>query len=255
MTNRSEPSVAAASSHRGVRVAGLLARIWPLLVVFAAAAGVYALGLQRYASFDALAERQQQLHGFVAGHPVLAPLAYIAIYTAAVAVAFPGGLVLSATGGFLFGTVAGGFYALLGITAGAVLLFLAARSALRPIVARRAGRLLDRITPGLERNGFSYLLALRLVPFMPFWLINLAPALVGMRLLPYAAATFLGIAPVTFVLASVGAGIGATLAAGGQPGPAALLRPDVLLPLLGLAVLALVPVAWRHWRERMERRA
>ena len=106
---------------------------------------------------------------------------------------------------------------MLGATGGAVLLFLAARSTLRPLLARRARPFLERVGPALERDGFSYLLALRLLPVLPFWLLNLAPALVGMRLAPYTAATFLGIIPGTVVFASIGAGLGDVLASGGPP--------------------------------------
>ena len=109
---------------------------------------------------------------------------------------------------------------------------------------------MERIRPGLERDGFSYLLALRLIPLFPFWLVNLAPALVRMPLRTFVGATLLGIVPGTFVFASVGAGLGAVLAEGRQPDLSVILRPAVLLPLLGLALLSLLPVAWRRWKER-----
>ena len=137
---------------------------------------------------------------------------------------------------------------MLGGTAGAVLLFLAARTALGRPIGRRAEPLLSRIRPGLERDGFSYLLALRLIPVVPFWLLNLAPALVGMRLAPYALATLIGIIPGTLVFASIGAGIGGVLEAGRQPDLSVILSPRVIVPLLGLALLSLLPVAWRRWK-------
>jgi uncharacterized membrane protein YdjX (TVP38/TMEM64 family) len=135
-----------------------------------------------------------------------------------------------------------------GATLGAVLLFLAVRVALAPLLARRAPRLLARIRPGLERDGFSYLLAIRLIPAFPFWLVNLAPALVGMRLLPYAAATLLGVIPAAVVFASLGAGVGGVLAAGQRPDLGVILAPHILGPLIGLAALSLLPVLWRRWR-------
>jgi len=83
---------------------------------------------------------------------------------------------------------------------------------------------------------------------VPFWLLNLAPALLGMRLAPYAAATFLGIAPGAAVFASVGAGLGGVLAADSPPDFGVLRSPAVALPLAGLVLLSLLPVAWRHIR-------
>ena len=124
----------------------------------------------------------------------------------------------------------------------------AARTALARLFCARAGPFLERIRPGLERDGFSYLLALRLIPVLPFWLLNLAPALVGMRLVPFALATLIGIIPGTLVFASIGAGAGQLLAAGSQPDWRIVFSPSVLLPFVGLALLSLAPVAWRHWK-------
>jgi uncharacterized membrane protein YdjX (TVP38/TMEM64 family) len=146
----------------------------------------------------------------------------------------------------LFGTTMGGLLAIIGATCGAVVLFLVVRNLLGDVVAARAGRLIARIRPGLERDGFNYLLAIRLVPVVPFWLVNLAPALVGMRLGPYALATLIGIVPSTFVFASIGAGLAVVLASGGQPDLSEVLSLRVLLPLAALALLVLVPVILRR---------
>ncbi len=129
-----------------------------------------------------------------------------------------------------------------------IALFLAVRYHLADAIAARGGRFLDRIRPRLEHNGFSYLLAIRLLPAFPFWLVNLAAGLSGMRLLPYAAATVIGIMPATFVYASIGSGIGEVLATGGTPNLAVIFAPHILGPLIALAALSLLPVAWRHWK-------
>jgi LPXTG-motif cell wall-anchored protein len=87
---------------------------------------------------------------------------------------------------------------------------------------------------------------------VPFWLLNLAPALVGMRFLPYAAATAVGIVPGAAVYAGIGAGLGGIVARGETPDPSALLSPGILLPLLGLAALALLGAWWRRRRRGMQ---
>src|SRR4051794_39412820 len=184
-----------------------LRALLPLLVIFALLAAAYASGLHRELSWATLAAHRAALHDLVAVHPAAAGAGYVLLYAAVVALSLPGGAIMSAAGGLLFGIVAGAALAVVGATVGAVLLFLAARSALGPLLARRAAPLLDRIRPGLERDGFSYLLAMRLVPLVPFWLLTLAPALVGMHLAPYAAATFIGIIPAAVVFAAIGAGV------------------------------------------------
>ncbi|MCO6418162.1 VTT domain-containing protein [Siccirubricoccus sp. KC 17139] len=223
-------------------------RAWPLLVLLAALALAYALGLHRYLSFDALAARRAALLGFVAAAPLLAALAYIGLYVVVVALSLPGAVVLTLAGGFLFGPVLGAAAAVAGATIGACLLFLAARYALAEILARKAGPLLGRVREGLARDGFWYLLSLRLIPVVPFWLANLAPALAGMPFAPFAAATFLGIIPGTLVFAGIGAGLGQVFEAGGRPDLAVIFSPGILLPLLGLAALSLLGVWWRRRR-------
>jgi uncharacterized membrane protein YdjX (TVP38/TMEM64 family) len=115
-------------------------------------------------------------------------------------------------------------------------------------LARKGGRVVQIIRDGLQRDGFSYLLAIRLIPAFPFWLVNLGAALGGMRLLPYAAATLIGILPGTFVFAWIGAGIGDVLAAGGIPDLSLIFSPRVIGPLIALALLSLLPVFWRRWK-------
>lgn len=225
----------------------MIKRGWPLLLLAALAAGFYAAGLQRFASFGAIGAQQAALQRFAEMQPVLAPLAFVALYAAAVTLSLPLGALLSVAGGALFGTIAGSAYVITGASIGAVLVFLIARSVFGGALARRAGPALDRLRPRLQRDGFSYLLALRLLPVVPFWLINIAAPLAGVRLAPFAAATVLGISPATIVYVSLGAGFGGALAAGQRPDLAVVFTPAILLPLLALALLALCPVAWRAW--------
>jgi uncharacterized membrane protein YdjX (TVP38/TMEM64 family) len=223
-------------------------RLWPLALILAAIALAYALGLHRTLSFEALAAHRAALAGFVGARPALAPLLYILAYVVVVAFSLPGGAVMTVAGGFLFGPWLGAAAAVLAATLGACALFLAARYALAETLARRAGPLMARVRAGLEREGFWYLLSLRLLPVVPFWFLNLAPALVGMRLAPYAAATFLGIIPATVVFAGIGAGLGQVLDAGGRPDLSVIFSPGILLPLLGLAALSLLGAWWRRRR-------
>lgn len=228
------------------------ARPWllPVFVAMLAAAALLALhgGADTARAWAALAAHQAALHRWVAAAPVTVGALYCLGYAACVALSLPLGAAFTVTGGLLFGTVAGTLLAVLSASAGAVLLFLLARGALAPVLARRAGPFLDRLRGPLQRDGFSYLLALRLIPVVPFWLLNLAPALLGMRLAPFAGATVLGIIPAAAVLAGVGSGLGGVLAAGRPPDLAVLRSPPVLLPIAGLVVLSLLPVAWRRMR-------
>ncbi|MGH7153495.1 MAG: TVP38/TMEM64 family protein, partial [Acetobacteraceae bacterium] len=215
--------------------------ILPLLLLAAIGLGVWRSGLLHELSWHALARHQSGLLALVSAHPVTAAALYVGLYTLVVAFSVPEAAVVTVAGGLLFGTLLGGTLAVLGSTLGAIILFLVARTALADVVARRARTVIERIRPRLHRDGFSYLLALRLVPAIPFWLVNLGAALCGMRLFPYTAATLIGIIPATFIFASIGDGVGAVLAAGGKPDVAVIFSPRFLAPLLALAVLSLTP--------------
>ena len=229
-------------------------RLWPLALIAVAAALAYAFGLHRWLSFESLGAHRSALAGFVAGSPVLAALLYVGAYVLVVAFSLPGGAVMTVAGGFLFGPWAGAALAVAGATLGASALFLAARHALAETLARRAGPLLGRVRDELRRDGFWYLLSIRLIPVVPFWLANLAPALAGMPFPAYAAATFLGIIPGTAVFAGIGAGLGQILDAGGRPDLSVIFSPGVLLPLVGLAALSLLGAFGGRWlRERRRR--
>ena len=223
-------------------------RFLPLLILLALLAIAVASGLAHQLSWSNLSRNHAALDAWVAVHPWLAPLLYILLYVTVAALAFPESALVTVAGGLLFGTWLGGVLAVIGSTLGSIVLFLVARSALAGSFARRGGSTLARARAALQREGFSYLLAIRLVPAFPFWLVNLAAAFGGMRLLPYATATLIGIVPGTLIFASIGAGLAGVLARGEQPDFRVLFTPAILLPLLALAALSLLPVVWRHWK-------
>ncbi|MDX6750381.1 TVP38/TMEM64 family protein [Geminicoccaceae bacterium 1502E] len=226
----------------------LLRRLLPLLVLLALVALAFALGLHEWLSFETLRRHRQILLGFVSVHPLAAPLLFVLVYAAATGLSLPGGVILTLAGGFLFGTLMATGLVVVGATAGAVAVFLIARTSLGEALRARAGPWLKRMEAGFHDHAFSYLLVLRLVPLFPFWLVNLVPAFLGVRLATFALATLVGIIPGSFVYASVGAGLGAVFEMGGTPDLGLVFEPRVLLPLLGLALLALLPVAYRRWR-------
>lgn len=224
-----------------------LRRLLPLIVLAAGLAAFFALGLHKYLTLDTLRDNRQALAGWVADNWLLAALAYVGAYIAIVAFSLPAALVATLTGGFLFGTVFGGLLTVVGATIGATLLFLAARTALGDMLRAKAGPKLRKLEEGFGENAFSYMLVLRLVPLFPFFLVNLAPAFLGVPLRTYVVATFLGILPGTFVYASLGNGLGAIFEAGRDPDLGLIFQPQVIGPILALALLALVPVVYRRF--------
>jgi uncharacterized membrane protein YdjX (TVP38/TMEM64 family) len=230
-----------------------LARWLPPILVAAALIAFFALGLERYLTFQALAEHREGLLQWVAQLGLLAPLAFILVYAALVGLSIPVGTIVTLTGGFLFGTWLGGLYSLIGATIGATAIFLIASTSFGDLLRQRALPVLRKVESGFQENAASYLLVLRLVPIFPFWLVNLLPALFGMRLRTYVGVSFVGMAPGAFVYSSVGAGLGALVEAGQAPDLQAILRWPVLGPLIALAALALVPIFYKRQKARRQR--
>lgn len=172
----------------------------------------------------------------------LAALVFMLVYAGVVALSVPGAVWLTLGAGFLFGTWVGAALVVPAATLGASLIFLAARSALGAGLRARAGGFLARIEAGMRQGMISYLLILRLVPVVPFFVANLAPAFLGVPLRAFVWTTALGIIPATVVFASVGAGLGTVLDQGGAPDLGVIFAPHVLGPLLGLAALSALPL-------------
>jgi uncharacterized membrane protein YdjX (TVP38/TMEM64 family) len=224
------------------------ARLAPLLALLAGLGLFFAFGLHDHLSCAALRDNRAWLGGWVDAHFVLAVVLFMVAYAAAVALSVPGAVVMTVAAGFLFGTVAATAMVVVAATVGATALFLAARTVFRDLLEARVGPWLTRLRRGFAANELSYMLVLRLVPLFPFFVVNLVPAFLDVRLRTFVAATFVGIIPGTLVFASVGAGLGGIVAAGDACSVDQLLKPQVLLPLLGLALLALVPVAYKRLR-------
>lgn len=224
-----------------------LARFLPILLIAAGLAAFFALGLDRYFSLDVLRENRAALKAWVAGSPLLALGAFMLAYAAAVAISFPGASVLTVFGGFLFGLAAGVPAIVSAATAGAVVVFLAARSAAGDAFRRRAQGFLAQMEQGFRENELSYMFVLRLAPVFPFWAVNIGAGALGVSLRNYVIGTFFGIIPGSFVYASIGNAAGAAFDAGADVSLAGILtKPATLLPMVGLAALALLPVVLKR---------
>lgn len=225
-------------------------RLALLIVILGAGGAVYYFTIQFGMGFDSLKENRGLLMGWRNEHFLLAALIFMASYCIAAALSLPFGFLLSLAGGFMFGTPWGTLFILCGATAGATLIFLAARYLLADYCHARAGNLVRKMEAGFQANALSYLLALRFIPFFPFWAVNLVPALLGIPWPTYVIGTVIGIFPGSLIFASLGAGLGTLVEAGAMPDPSVLREPEIALPLIGLAVLALVPVFHEKYKMR-----
>jgi uncharacterized membrane protein YdjX (TVP38/TMEM64 family) len=225
-------------------------RVVPVTLMLIGAIAFFALDLDRYLSFEEFSHRRDALLRWRDGHQALAVLIFMSLYILAVAFSVPGAIWLTIIGGFLFGVVAGTAYAVVAATLGACAVFLAARYLVGDVLRAKAGPAIRKMEAGFREHALSYLLVLRLIPIVPFWLVNLVPALVGVPLRTFFVGTALGIIPGSLVYTSVGNGLGMVIDQGGTPDLGIIFEPEILTPILGLALLALSPVLYRRLKQR-----
>lgn len=226
-------------------------RRWGPLAVILLGAGVGWWLFGDRLSFETLREHREALTAWRDANFPSAALAYMAAYVAVVAFSLPGALAMTLAGGFLFGLFPGAPMILVSATLGATAIFLAARTSLGERLRARAearGGAFARLQRGIAANEVSVLLLMRLVPVVPFFLANLAPAFLGVRTRTYVWTTFVGIMPGTLVYTWVGSGLGAVFDRGEEPDLGLLFEPQILGPLLGLCALAALPILLRAWR-------
>lgn len=248
----SSPSVAVTPTAP----AGLRAFVgwWPLLLLLAAAVALYVFGASYVLNLNTLRESQAWMERAVVIHPLLAGLVFVTATAVYLLLSLPAEGLLTAVGGMLFGTLLGSTLSILGTVLAALTLFYALRGMLRRQLAITHSPAVERVRQRMERDGVNYLLMLRLLPVLPFAMVSLLAVLVRMRARPYTLATAIGVIPPAVVFTSVGTGLGTLLAKREKLDLSNLLSGQILLPLIGLAILALLPVARRIWQDRIGRR-
>jgi uncharacterized membrane protein YdjX (TVP38/TMEM64 family) len=232
-----------------------LARHLPLIFV-AIVAIIGAVTLNDYLTFDTLRDNREALLGFRDQNYLGLAAAFAAIYIVMVVFSLPGAAVASVTGGFLFGLAMGTALNVVSATIGAAGIFLAARWGLGEMLSARfeaaEGRV-QMLKHALRQNEIEVLLLLRLVPAVPFFVANLLPAMVGVKFGNFLWTTALGIIPGAIVFTWIGVGVGAVFDRGEDPDLSLLWEPHIIGPILGLCVLAAMPIIVKSLRGKPPR--
>ncbi len=241
----------------------LILRLVPLIVVLAIGLTIWRVTTGQWVPLEASMRTLVAGQDFAAHHGILFLLAFSSVYLLAVAFSVPIALPLTITGGFLFGWVPGALIAIAAKTIGSLLLFFVARFGFSDFASHHAGPKLAAIERYVQSESFFYLLFMRLQPMVPFFLVNLAAALLEVRAGIFILATVIGVAPGAFISSYAGVGINDVLHANrplyeqclqaaasaceGTLSFAALWSPKAFIALVLLALLALVPAFGRRW--------
>jgi uncharacterized membrane protein YdjX (TVP38/TMEM64 family) len=257
---------AGAKSRRG----SALKRWLPLAVLVALMALAFAMGWHKLLSFKTIGLNYEGLKAYIDEHLLTSLLIYVGAYTAVVALSLPGALIMTLAGGLLFGWQIGAPATVIAATVGATIIFVIAKTSLGPALAAKAGPWLSKLREGFQENALSYLLFLRLVPAFPFFIVNLAPALLGVPLGTFVLGTGLGIIPATVVFSIAGSSLGHVVEAqnaaykqclADNPAtgatqctysfdPSTLVSREILVTFALLGLVALIPVALKAWSKR-----
>ncbi|MFK8016858.1 MAG: FAD-dependent oxidoreductase [Gammaproteobacteria bacterium] len=207
-----------------------------LLLVAAAIVSFFVFDLQQYLSFTALKEQRDALAGYAREHPLIAIGSYFAAYVLVAGLSLPGATIMTLAGGAIFGLLIGTVVVSFASSIGATCAFLAARFVFKDGVEKRFGDRLKPINEGISRDGPFYLLALRLVPVIPFFVINLVAGLTSLKTRTFYWVSQLGMLPATAVFVNAGTQLGELSS------PSDILSPS----LIGaFALLAVLPVITR----------
>ena len=229
-----------------------LKQFGPLLLLIAGAL-IGAMLLGDYITFETVQRNRQNLITFRDENFGWTVVGFLSIYILIVSFSLPGASVTSITGGFLFGLVLGTVLNVLAASLGAIAIFLAVKIGLGKFVTQKIDQFGGRMTVLRERlleNEISVLLMLRLLPIVPFFAVNIIAALVGVRLKNFAFTTILGIIPGALVFTWIGVGIGDVFDQSATPDISLIWSPQVLGPLVGLALLLGVPALIRIFRPK-----
>ncbi|OWK43805.1 TVP38/TMEM64 family protein [Fimbriiglobus ruber] len=206
-----------------------------LLIVPSLIGVVYLCGPDPGASFTRLQQNLAELQAEVQARPALSLAIFVLVYVLVVGLSLPITPLLSLLAGALFGRWVGTGASTLAATIGATAAMLLSRYVFREWVQTCFGTRLAGLNRRLERDGAYYLLALRLLPIVPFWLINLAAGLTSIRPRTFALVSWVGMSPMTFLYVSAGTEL-ATLES-----PRDVFSPQVFATFvaLGLSLFAL----------------
>jgi len=217
-------------------------KLLPILLIVCGVLAFYFLGLDHYIAYH------HHWTKFTHEHSILTPMLYIILYITVVALSIPGAALMTTVGGILFGAYWGTLLVTFAATTGATILFFVAKSSFGDGLREKAGPWLEYMADGFKQDAFKYLLILRLIPFVPFFVVNLVPAFLGVKGRDFVLATFIGIIPGVYAFALLGASVD-NMAENKSIEIKKALNPQVVICLFGLALLSSIPVIYKKIKQ------
>ena len=243
-----------------------ISRWLPLIIIAAAMVLVFALGWHKHLTLEQIGMNYDTLRAYIKENLVLSVLAFIALYVAVVALSLPGALAMTLAGGILFGWMIGAPASIVAATVGSVVIFVIAKTSLGELLAAKAGPTINKLRDGFQQDELGYMFFLRLVPAFPLFVVNLAPALLGVKFRNYFIGTFFGIIPGSIAFSFAASQLGSVIertnkeyatcvAEKGEEActyaidTTALASTEIFSALTALGVVALIPIVVKRFRK------
>lgn len=217
-------------------------RFWPLLLLATVAITLVSSGVLHELNLKNLQDHHGELQALAHANPLLVRFALWATIVVLIVTGLPGSPLMAVAGGLLFGIAEGALWSVLGDTSGALILYALTRRSLTDGNPSTPGVLIGKLKHGFANHPTSYCLFLRIVPVFPFSAVSIALAWLNCRWKTFLWTTALGVAPSAVVYAAIGDGFEAALKQHRALNLDMLSEPRFLLPMIGMGVLALLPV-------------
>ena len=194
--------------------------------------------------FKLIVNNQSELLIFIEKKFILSLIFFTILYLVSTALSLPIGTFLTFLGGYIFGGFIGFFLVVIGATLGAVILFLIIKAGFIKSFEsiKRKSEILNKIKLGVEKDIWSYLFFIRFLPVFPFWFVNIAPAILGVRFFPYLVTTFFGIMPGTLSIIMIGSGVEDIVNQKDDFNLNIFEQKKILIGLLVLSVISILPI-------------
>lgn len=226
----------------------MVKRWLPLVILTTLIAFSYISGWHEALTLENLQEQKLAFQSYTTDQPVLSAFVFTAAYITAVALSLPIATLLTLLSGFLFGKWLGTFLVVTGATAGAIIIFVIAKTSLGAGLREKAGGIYQKIADNMKENAAGYLLFMRLVPLFPFVLVNIVPAFFNVSLRVFVLTTFFGIIPGTFVYVNLGEALGEIQSL------QSLISTKTLVAFALLGLFALIPALYKQLKSGKDKK-
>lgn len=220
----------------------------PFIILLVLILVVYITNLHKDLSLNFIRKEQTFLLGFVHDHPILSPLIFIGVYIVSVCLVIPDSTLLSLIGGLVFPLPLAVVYIVVAETIGAIIFFVILREMFKDVRTERP--FFKKIRVKFKKHQASYLMFLRLSHVLPFWLTNVCAAYFDIRLKTFIWTCFLGVIPLSVILAYAGHSLLNLFAKNSYLSLADIFTPEIKFALIALGLLALAPIIYENIRGR-----